>query len=173
MVPGSWSDYLASSLLSKGRWAYLEVWQLARELERGVLAFIAEPHVKHDFNFCDQIRRLSRSAPRNISEGFGRYYLRDFARLLRIALGSLNETNDHLDAGLESQYLSTELRAERQRLANRAAGAAVNLVKYLDTCKGRRPPPRKKRPLNPKPGNPEPLISRSYYDPQPTRPTRR
>ena len=131
------------------RYRDLEVWQLARELERRVCAFIAELHVKHDFDFCDQIRRSSRSASRNIAEGFGRFYPGDFARMLRIALGSLNETSDHLDAGLESQYLSTELHAELMQLTNRATGAAVNLVKYLDGCERRKPPRKKPRRREP------------------------
>ena len=121
------------------RYKDLAAWQLARELERRVFAFTAiQPAVK-DFDFCRQIRRSSSSAARNIAEGFGRYYPAEFARFTGTALGSLNETTDHLDAGLESKYLEPELHAELVTLANRAIGASVNLVKYLDSCQLTKP----------------------------------
>ena len=72
-----------------------------------------------------------------IPDRLGRYYPREFARFTRVALGSLNETKDHLDAGLEQKYLEQSLHDELVTLADRAIGACVNLVKYLDSC-----PPR-------------------------------
>src|SRR6266496_912433 len=53
------------------------------------------------FKYCNQIRESSRSARKNISEGFGRYYPKEFARFLRNANGSLHETKDHLLEGRE------------------------------------------------------------------------
>jgi four helix bundle protein len=126
------------------RYQDLAAWQLARELERGVFAFTAKGSMTKDFEYCRQIRKSSSSAPRNIAEGFGRYYPREFARFTRVALGSLNETKDHLDAGLEQSYLGQALHEELQTLANRAIGASVKLVKYLDSCPG---PPGKRTTL--------------------------
>jgi four helix bundle protein len=117
------------------RFEDLECWQLARELERRVFAFTDKPPASNDFEFCRQIRNSSSSAPPNIAEGFGRYYPGEFARFLRNALGSLNETRDHLGAGLDKQYLTEDLCLELKTLTNRAIGASVNLVKYLDGCK--------------------------------------
>jgi four helix bundle protein len=59
----------------------------------------------------------------------------DFAKFVRNAIGSLNETKDHLDAGLERRYLSAEQHAELTLLARRATGTSVNLAKYLDRCR--------------------------------------
>jgi 23S rRNA-intervening sequence protein len=44
------------------------------------------------------IKSANRSDPpkRNTSEGFGRYHPKEFARFLRIAAGSLQETKNHL-----------------------------------------------------------------------------
>jgi len=117
------------------RFEDLECWQLARELERRVFAFTDKPPASSDFEYCRQIRKSSSSAPPNIAEGFGRYYPGDFARFIRNALGSLNETRDHLGAGFERRYLTEELYRELKTLANRAIGASVNLVKYLEGCK--------------------------------------
>ncbi|HEX3701681.1 MAG TPA: four helix bundle protein [Vicinamibacterales bacterium] len=67
------------------RFEDLIAWQLAYELQQQVFAFTASLPAVRDFKFCDQIRDSSRSAPRNIAEGFGRYYPKAFIRFLRIA----------------------------------------------------------------------------------------
>jgi four helix bundle protein len=141
------------------RFEELQCWQLARELERRVLEFISRAPASKDVEYCRQIRESSSSAPRNIAEGFGRYYPGDFARFTRNALGSLNETRDHLGAGLEKKYLTDDTYLELRTLTNRAIGASVNLVKYLDACKDdwnkKRRSPTRHRPSNPEP-EPEP-----------------
>jgi four helix bundle protein len=83
------------------RYQDLAAWQLARELERRVMAFTALPPVSRDVDFCRQIRGSAFSAPRNIAEGFGRFLPGDFAKFVRTARGSLLETQDHLDAARE------------------------------------------------------------------------
>jgi four helix bundle protein len=110
----------------------LAAWQLARELERQVFAFTAALPPSRDFEYCRQIRKASSSAPRNIAEGFGRFWPGDFARFVRNARGSLKETRDHLDAGLERGYLEASVHAECVRLANRALGASTRLAVYLE-----------------------------------------
>jgi len=119
------------------RFEELVCWQLARELERRVVAFTGKPPASNDLEYCRQIRKSSGSAPPNIAEGFGRYYPGDFARFLRNALGSLNETRDHLGAGIEKGYLPENEYGELKTLTNRAIGAAVKLAKYLDASKER------------------------------------
>lgn len=100
-----------------------------------VFAETATNLARSDVDFCNQIRRSSRSAPRLLAEGFGRFYPADFARFTRMALGSLHETTDHVDAGFEMRYFSRDIHGELLAVANRAIGACVNLVKYLDGCK--------------------------------------
>jgi four helix bundle protein len=74
------------------RFEDLVCWQLARELERRVIAMIASQPARDDFDFCRQIRKSASSAPRNIAEGFGRFLPGDFAKFVRTARGSLEET---------------------------------------------------------------------------------
>jgi four helix bundle protein len=95
-------------------------WQLANELKIRVLKIIARPSVARHFKFCDQIRDSSRSAPANISEGFWRYRPRDNARFVRIALGSLGETANHLNDGFEENYIEEKEYQELAKLARRA-----------------------------------------------------
>jgi four helix bundle protein len=117
------------------RFEDLVAWQLSRELERQVYAFTETGAVVRDVEYCRQIRRSSSSAPRNLAEGFGRYLPGDAGKFARNALGSLNETQDHLDVGLERRYLTVDAHKRLKLLARRATGTSVNWVKYLDGCK--------------------------------------
>src|SRR5262245_28706875 len=78
------------------RFEDLIVWQLSEKLKQEVFAFSATTPASLDRDFCNQIRDSSRSATRNIAEGFGRYYPKELIRFLRIAGGSLQEIRNHL-----------------------------------------------------------------------------
>ena len=56
-----------------------------------------------------QIRESSASISSNIAEGFGRrFYPKDFIRFLIIALGSSEETKNHIGSLLTNKHLSEE-----------------------------------------------------------------
>jgi four helix bundle protein len=56
-----------------------------------------------------QIRKSSKSIRSNIVEGYGRrYYKQDFARFLKYAHASCDETIDHLDILCETKSLKDE-----------------------------------------------------------------
>jgi four helix bundle protein len=141
------------------RFQDLAVWQLSRELERRVVAFTAMLPASRDLDYCRQVRRSSSSAARNIAEGFGRFWPAEFARFVRIARGSLEETKDHVEAAFERGYISEPERAELITLGNRALGASTRLAQYLDeaakTWTSKRGQFRKRR-KNPEPKEPEP-----------------
>ena len=112
-------------------------WQLANELKLWVLKIIARPSVARHFKFCDQIRDSSRSAPANIAEGFWRYRPRDNARFVRIALGSLGETANHLNDGFEDKYIEEKEYQEVAELARRALATTIGWHTHLMTCSER------------------------------------
>ena len=121
------------------RFEDLIVWQLADRLQTEIFEFTSHPPASRDFKYCDQIRDSIRSAKRNTSEGFGRYYPKEFARFLRITAGSLQETKNHLQDGLKQQYLSAERHERLKRLCLRAMKANVRLIAYLRTAKAPEP----------------------------------
>jgi len=64
---------------------------------------------KHEmFALASQMRRAAVSVPSNIAEGQGRGPGLDFIRFLRIALGSLQETQTQLLLAVRIGYLSDE-----------------------------------------------------------------
>ena len=115
----------------------LVAWQLAVALRDQVFAITAHPDVRRYGGFCDQIQRSCSSAPANIAEGFRRYKPRDFARYLRIALGSLGETQNHLQHAKTQRYISEEEFSSLWKLSSRAIGACSRLRTYLATCPDR------------------------------------
>jgi four helix bundle protein len=117
------------------RFEDLIAWQLADQLQTVIFEFTSQPPASRDFKYCDQIRDSIRSAKRNTAEGFGRYYPKEFARFLRIAAGSLQETKNHLQDGLKQQYLSPERHEHMKRLCLRALKANVRLIAYLRHAK--------------------------------------
>jgi four helix bundle protein len=121
------------------RFEDLIVWQLAYKLQQGVFAFTSKAPASRDFKYCDQIRESSRSARKNISEGFGRYYPGEFARFLRTAVGSLHETKDHLLEGHDCKYLDDAEYERLLRLALRAIKAANRFIAYLRHAKAPEP----------------------------------
>jgi len=121
------------------RFEDLVVWQLADRIKNEVYAITARRPAANDIKFCDQIRESARSAPRNIAEGFGRYYPREFGRFLRIALGSLHETKNHLHDGHDRRYLSDGDYERILRATLRAIKAGNRLAAYLRSARTPQP----------------------------------
>jgi four helix bundle protein len=109
----------------------LIAWQLSHEVQEEVFAFSAVKPACLDRNFRDQIQDSARSAPRNIAEGFARYYPKEFSRFLRIAAGSLQETRNHLLDAHDRGYLTSPELERLTRLTLRAFKATTRLIAYL------------------------------------------
>jgi len=128
----------------------LVAWQLAAELKKRVLQIIERPSVARHFRFCDQLRESCRSGPANLAEGFWRYRPRDNARFVRIALGSLGETLNHLHDAFTEKYISEDEYADVRALAQSALRTATAWHAYLDNCPDKPPSDRRRRRQKPK-----------------------
>ena len=99
--------------------------------------------VRRDVKFRNQIRDSAASGPRNIAEGWGRYYPVQNAPYVRIAKGSLEETVNHLFHGKKRKYFAPEDFDKAFRLADRALGATTRYLLYLESCE--KDPPKERR----------------------------
>jgi four helix bundle protein len=109
----------------------LVAWQLANELRRAVFQATIRGPASRDLRFCDQIRAASSSVSANIAEGFYRYTHREFARFLRIARGSLGETQNYLEEARDRGYITDRDFQSLWRLSVRAMVATTRLMTYL------------------------------------------
>jgi four helix bundle protein len=109
----------------------LDAWRLANDLKLGIYDLLRTTQARHDQEFLGQIRNSAASAPRNIAEGFGRFLPREFSHYLRIANGSLMETSNHLQDGVDRRYFTKEEIEPLQILARRASSAVTALIRYL------------------------------------------
>ena len=88
----------------------LEIWQLARQLVIDIHAMTLNKLPKFEmFEEGAQIRKSSKSVKSTIVEGYGRRrYKNEFIRFLTYAMGSNNETVDHLEMLFETGSLTDE-----------------------------------------------------------------
>ncbi|HEY6210795.1 MAG TPA: four helix bundle protein [Vicinamibacterales bacterium] len=107
-------------------------WQLATELEKRVYEITARSPAKQDADFCRDVRRSAASAPRNMAEGFGRFWPTEFAPKMRIAKGELEETQDHVRKAIRQRYVTESEGDAMITLAKRAIGASIRFVRYLE-----------------------------------------
>jgi four helix bundle protein len=128
----------------------LLAWQLASELKRRVFQIVARPSVARHFNFCDQIRRSSRSGPANLAEGFWRYRPRENAKFVRVALGSLGETVNHLFDAFTEKYIEEDEYRELEALGEQALRTTAAWHNYLENCADL-PPAAAHKPKSPGP----------------------
>ena len=130
---------LAAGMAGFRRYEDIDAWRLSVELRDRIFAWTRSGPVSRDRALCEQIRDSSRSAPRNLAEGFGRFRPREFANYARIARASLMETQNHLQDARSQGYIDEALVTDLLRLAQRALGATTNLIRYLDSCRDEAP----------------------------------
>jgi four helix bundle protein len=102
----------------------LKVWERAHQLTPAVYTTTGTFPKDELYGLTSQIRRSCSSIPANIAEGCGRDGDAEFARFLRIAMGSASELDYHLllarDLGFlpatDYERLENELREVRRML---------------------------------------------------------
>jgi len=134
----------SAACMGAKRYHDLDVWRLADELEKKVYALVDGSGARDDRRFCDQIKDSASSAPTNLAEGFACYRHPVFARYVRVAKSSLTETHNHLGDGVDRRYWKPQHAKPLQELADRAIGASVRLVEYLESTDA--PKSRSRRP---------------------------
>jgi 2-aminomuconate deaminase len=113
----------------------LEIWQIARQLNKEIIELIKSTELKRDYGLKDQIMRPSESVMNNIAEGFGRASRLEFIQFLSISRGSVNELKSQLIQSFDKKYINelkfNQLIAETNKLNNKTA----SFIKYLNYTK--------------------------------------
>ena len=103
---------------TKSTFEDLEVWQLARELRRGISELVKTFPSEEKYRLTDQMIRAARSVTANIAEGYGRYHYQENIQYCRQSRGSLFELIDHLTVASDDRYISSEvLEATKERIS--------------------------------------------------------
>ncbi len=89
----------------------LLIWQKARQWSKDIFQHTRVSPFSEDRRLVVQINDSSESVMANIAEGFGRGTQGEFVVFLGYAIGSLNETQSHLTAAYDRDYLTREVYA--------------------------------------------------------------
>ena len=115
------------------RFEDLEIWMIARQLNKEIILLTKTTDLKRDFGLKDQILRSSGSVMNNIAEGFGRGGKLEFIQFLSISRGSANELKSQLTQCYDKNYLNEEkyncLNDDTEKLNNKIA-AFINYLNY-------------------------------------------
>jgi len=86
----------------------LRIWQTARQWSRDIFLQTKNEPFASDRRLVVQINDSSESVMANIAEGFGRGTQGEFVQFLGYAIGSLKETQSHLCAAYDREYVGEE-----------------------------------------------------------------
>jgi four helix bundle protein len=85
------------------------VWQKSMDLVTDTYKLTHSLPKEEVFGLKSQIRRSVISVPSNIAEGFGRKSNKDFARFLKISIGSLFELQTQLEICFRLKYIEKNI----------------------------------------------------------------
>ena len=122
--------------MDKFKFFDLRVYKEAKLLVREVYSLLDKFPKVETFALSDQLRRAVVSVPSNISEGSGRYSIREKIHFIEIAYGSLTETLCQLDIAHDLLYISDkEFTEEKERIeviGKQLSGLRSSFLKQLE-----------------------------------------
>ncbi|MFL5340000.1 MAG: four helix bundle protein [Gemmataceae bacterium] len=86
----------------------LMIWKRSRQWSKSIFDLTKLELFRSDRRLVEQVNDSSESVAANIAEGFGRGSQGEFIQFLGYALGSLNETQSHLCAAYDREYLARD-----------------------------------------------------------------
>lgn len=111
----------------------LVAWQRAMDLVVEVYRLTRQFPREEIYGLTAQLRRATISIPSNIAEGQGRGVGQDFARFLRVALGSLQEVQTQLMIAERLEYVGQEELRVVMALADEVARISKGLLASVTT----------------------------------------
>ncbi|MEZ6241514.1 MAG: four helix bundle protein [Phycisphaerales bacterium] len=110
----------------------LDVWKVGVDLVAIVYKVSSRLPADERFGLISQVRRSSVSVPANFAEGYGRNSNKDFVRFLRMAQGSLKETETHLHVAVRLEMLTHADVEQALTVADRLGRMILTLVRALE-----------------------------------------
>jgi four helix bundle protein len=109
----------------------LFIYTKALRLNRMLFGLVQQIPFHHKNPEANQIIRSSNSVPSNISEGFAnRFYQKKFIQYLNIALGSCDETQNHLRILVAETYIDQQTGSNLLREYKNLSVRILNLINY-------------------------------------------
>jgi four helix bundle protein len=87
-------------------------WQRARQWSKDIFQHTQKPPFSKDERLVRQINDSSESTFANMAEGFGRGTQEEFISFLGYSIGSLDETQSHLCAAYDRQWIEKDVFAQ-------------------------------------------------------------
>ena len=109
----------------------LVCWQLACQLETGVIDLVQRTTAARDFRFANQLTDAATDVASDVSEGFHRFRAAEFAQFLRYARASLGETEKRLHTGVRKRHFTEADIEPLLHIARRLGKALTNFEAYL------------------------------------------
>jgi four helix bundle protein len=116
----------------------LRAWQEAYAFKLRVYELIDSGSLSKDEKLEKQLREAARSAPSQISEGFGRFDPVDFGRFVKMARASLQECRNHLQDAVDCRLITENDRQEYEKLIDLALREIGGLLDYLQSPEAKR-----------------------------------
>jgi four helix bundle protein len=131
-----------------GDFKKLRVWHESKDLIKDVFRAADKIEGTSARILRDQACRAVLSVPANIAEGSGKSSDREFARFVKIAIGSLTELESHLIIGQELGIISQDdyvpIIDRLIAVARKLTGLLTTLIASAEEAQRQRPPRRKR-----------------------------
>ena len=107
----------------------LIAYQKAKEVVKRTYKLLKKFPAEERYAMCDQLRRASVSVTSNIAEGVNRFSVKDKARFIEIAYGSLMEVSSQFEIAEELGYITNNDRLSMDMLIEENARLLSGLLK--------------------------------------------
>jgi four helix bundle protein len=115
----------------------LEVWKRAMDLAVAVYETSRGFPIDERFGLTSQVRRSAASVAANIAEGYGRQSRQSYVHFLKIAQGSLKETETHLILASRVGMIDTTVLGARLDESEEIGRMLRSLITKLENHQGR------------------------------------
>ena len=113
----------------------LVAYQKGKEVVRSTYQLLKKFPADERFAMCDQLRRASVSVTSNIAEGINRFSVKDKARFIEMAYGSLMEVSSQFEIAEDLGYITSEERQSMDLLIDEEARLLAGLKKGVERAR--------------------------------------